>query len=135
MSKYLDKAKKCRTIDAANYNCAQAVAVSFAEDAGISEELACNIAANFGGGMRMASVCGAFSGGLIALGFFGLTDPSIAKEFARRIKEKHHDTLICAELLKINKELGREKKPHCDEMIYDCTQVVEDLLRENGKIK
>ena len=135
MSKYMEKAKECRTIGEPTYNCAQSVAVPFAEDAGISEELALKVAANFGGGMRMASICGAFSGGLIALGLFGLTDPSYAKDFAKRIKEKHHNTLVCSELLQINKEAGREKKPHCDEMVFDCTQAVEDILRENGKIQ
>lgn len=40
-----------------------------------------------------------------------------------------------AELLKINKEAGGEKKTHCDGMVLDCTQAVEDILRENGKVQ
>lgn len=134
MSKYVEKAKRFRTVVEPNYNCAQSVAVAFAEDAGVPEELVLNISANFGAGMRMDSVCGAFTGGLIALGLFGLTEPAVVKAFAEKIKENHHGTLICAELLRINKEQGGEKKPHCDALICECTQAVEDLLREYGKI-
>lgn len=134
MSKYIEKAKECRRIGEPTYNCAQSVACAFAEDALVTEELVKKVSANFGGGMRMASICGAFSGGLIALGLFGLTDPSYAKEFAKMIKDNHDGTLECALLLKKNKELGREKKPHCDEMVLECTAAVEEILRKNGKI-
>ena len=37
-------------------------------------------------------------------------------------------------LLKINKEQGREKKPHCDDMDFECVALVEEILKEKGKI-
>ena len=40
----------------------------------------------------------------------------------------------CASLLRVNKEQGREKKPHCDDMVFECVALVEALLKENGKI-
>ena len=52
MSKYLDRAKEIRTMTAPVYNCGQTVVLSFAEEAGISEETAAAICANFGGGLR-----------------------------------------------------------------------------------
>ena len=68
MSKYSDKAIALRNDPNTHYNCAQAVFMSFANEAGISDEQAFNISANFGSGMKMASVCGAITGGLMALG-------------------------------------------------------------------
>ena len=40
MSKYIDRAKALRAIEVPHYNCAQAVVVPFAEEAGLSEQMA-----------------------------------------------------------------------------------------------
>ena len=51
------------------YNCAQAVAVAFADLMGMDEKTAARLAAPFGGGMgRLREVCGAVSGMLLVLG-------------------------------------------------------------------
>lgn len=134
MSKYLEKAKELRGIETPHYNCAQSVLVPFAEDAGLSEEMAMKVSSNFGAGMRVASTCGAFTGGLIALGLFGVEDSAAIIRYTNRIKENHEGTIICSELLKINKEKGLEKKKHCDAMVYECLTAVEEILREEGKI-
>ncbi|MBQ9606890.1 MAG: C_GCAxxG_C_C family protein, partial [Lachnospiraceae bacterium] len=77
MSKYLDKAKELRAIVTPHYNCAQSVIVPFAEDAGVDTETAMTMGANFGGGMRVAGICGAITGGLMTLGLYGVDDPKI----------------------------------------------------------
>lgn len=135
MSVYLEKAKKLRAITEVHYNCAQAVIVPFAEDAGMTEDAAYNVAANFGAGMKMASVCGAITGGLMVLGLFGLDNAQIIASYYQQLKNNHEGFLDCGNLLRINHEAGREKKPHCDEMVYECVLLVENILRENGKIK
>ena len=84
--------------------------------------------------MKMASVCGAITGGLMALGLWGLEDPKTIGEYYRRLKASHDGLLDCASLLRVNKEQGREKKPHCDDMVFECVALVEALLKENGKI-
>ena len=134
MSKYMDRARELRAIVTPHYNCAQAVLLPFAPDAGVSEEQAYKLAANFGAGMKMASVCGAITGGLMALGLYGLEDPKTIGEYYRRLKANHDGLLDCASLLRVNKEQGREKKPHCDDMVFECVALVEALLRENGRI-
>ena len=91
MSKYLDRAKELRAITERHYNCAQSVIVPFAAAAGIDEETAYKFGANFGGGMKMGSVCGAITGGLMALGMLGLDDPADANAFCRAVKENHED--------------------------------------------
>lgn len=134
MSKYIDRAKELRAIASPHYNCAQSVLLPFAEELGIPEDLAMRVAANFGGGMKMASVCGAVTGGLMALGLCGMEDPKVLARFYRRVKEQHQGYLNCADLLRINKEAGREKKPHCDDMVYECVALVEEILGEQGKL-
>ena len=58
MSKYLDTAIELRAVTEVHYNCAQAVLVPFAKDAGLTPEQAYRIAANLGAGMKRGSACG-----------------------------------------------------------------------------
>ena len=134
MDKYLARARKLRANTTLPYNCAQAVLLPFAEDLGMSEEDVMRIAVHFGGGMKMGSVCGAVTGGLMALGLAGLDKPQIANAFCRKIRDNHEGMLDCKDLLKANAQRGGEKKPHCDGMVYELVSVVEDLLRRSGKI-
>ena len=131
---FLDRAKQLRNSTERHYNCAQATVVPFAEAAGIDEGTALKFAAGFGGGMKRGSVCGAVTGGIMALGLFGLDDPKTLGEFHRRIKANHSGCLDCTELLKMNAEAGLPKKPHCDDMVYESIGIVEELLKEAGKI-
>lgn len=133
-SKYLTRAEELRNARDRHYNCAQAALIPFAADAGLSEEAAYRIAANFGAGMKRASVCGAVTGGLMALGLFGLDDGAAVGEYYRRLRENHAGFLDCADLLRIDREKGGDKKTHCDGMVFECVSLVEELLRQRGKI-
>ena len=135
MSKYIEIAKQYFNDPTVHYNCAESTAVAFADAVGVARELVLDIAGNFGGGMRMASVCGAFSGGLIALGLFGLKSPEITREYTAKIKAKHDNTVICAEMLALSKQRGEEKHDHCQGLVLDCVAAVEEILRANGKIE
>lgn len=134
MSKYLDRAKELRAIVTPHYNCAQSVLLPFAPDAGLTEEQAMRLSANFGAGMKRAAACGAITGGLMVLGLFGVEDGRTIGAYHQRLRENHQGYLDCADLLRLNKEQGREKKPHCDDMVYECVALVEEILREKGKI-
>lgn len=135
MSRYYDKSVALRAVKEPHYNCAQAAVIPFAEDAGIDEKVAQSMAANFGGGMKRAATCGAVAGGLMVLGMYGIEDPKIINEYYKRIKNNHEGYLDCADLLRMNKEKGGEKKPHCDAMVYECVQLAEEILKEQGKIE
>lgn len=51
------------------YNCAQSVFSAFCEDLGIDQDAALKMACGFGAGMaRKGEVCGAVTGGILALG-------------------------------------------------------------------
>ena len=131
MSKYLDRARELRAAVAPHYNCGQSVLLPFAEAAGLTEAQAMGICANFGGGLKRAAACGAITGGLVALGLFGIDDPG---EYYRALRANHEGLLDCADLLRRNRELGGEKKPHCDALVFECVALVERLLRERGKL-
>lgn len=132
MSSLRKRAEELRAIVTPHYNCAQSVVLPFAEKCGIPEVTAMKFAAGFGGGMKRASVCGAVTGGLMALGLYGIDDPKRLGEYHRRLKERHSGCLDCADLLRMNAEAGGEKKPHCDAMVYECVELVEEILKEQG---
>ena len=129
-SKYLARARDLRASTTIHYNCGQSVILPFAGDMGLTEEQAMGICANFGGGLKRASACGAITAGIIVLGVFGI-EPA---EYYQALRANHDGMLDCADLLRRNKELGREKKPHCDGLVFECVSLVERILREHGKL-
>lgn len=134
MDTFLDRAAELRAIVTPHYNCAQSVVIPFAKAAGVSDETARRMAANFGGGMKRGSVCGAVTGGLMALGLFGVDDARTIGEYHRRLKQAHGGFLDCADLLRLNAESGGDKKAHCDAMVYECVALVEAILKEKGRL-
>ena len=131
MSKYLDRARELRAIVTPHYNCGQSVVVPFAEDAGLTEAQALGVCANFGRGLKREAACGAITGGLVILGLFGIDDPAAYYE---ALRARHEGMLECGELLRKNEALGRERKPHCDALVYEVVTLVEQILREAGKL-
>ena len=132
MSKYLDRAKEIRAIEIPHYNCTQGVLVPFAEDLGITEEQAYKIGANFGKGMKIGSVCGAVTGGLMVLGLAGVDDPVTVGAYLKAVRDHHEGMIDCKDLLRRNKEVGKNQKQHCDDMVYECLELVEQILKDKG---
>ena len=117
MGKYLERAKELRASNERHYNCTQAVVIPFSELLGIDEETAFRLGSNFGSGMRTGSVCGAITGGLMVLGMLGKDKPSDASGFIRRIRDNHDGM-----------QRGGNKKEHCDGMVYESVEILEELL-------
>lgn len=130
MSKYLDKAHELRAIVEPHHNCAQSVLMSFSGEIGITDEEAYKLAVNFGAGMKTASVCGAITGALMAMGLLGIDDPAAVKELFDAFKANHEGCIDCADLLKISKDKGEDKKAHCDNLVYECVSIVEKFLNK-----
>ena len=110
-----------------HYNCCQSVLVPFADACGLDRETAFRMGANFGSGMRHGSTCGAVTSALMVLGLAG-KGPDEATQFMRRFREKNQ-ALDCAGLLRMAKENGEERKPHCDRLVFDAVEILEDLLK------
>lgn len=128
MSTSLQRAQELRESTDVHYNCAQAVLIPFAEKAGYTEEQACAFAAAFGQGMQTGNLCGAFTGALMALGVLGAADHKTVVALTRRMRDNHDGTLACADLLRKNSQAGGKRKPHCDAMVYEAVQLVEELV-------
>lgn len=129
------------------YNCAQAVFSSFADVLDLSEDQACRIATGFGGGVaRHGEICGAVSGGVLALSTKfgrGVNDPKenmedvysktqeLVKEF-----EKRMGTVNCKKLLNECNLLTPEGQQEFIENGYGstvcilCVETVMDILEE-----
>ncbi|MCI9167563.1 MAG: C_GCAxxG_C_C family protein [Dorea sp.] len=92
------------------YDCSQVVLRHFANKLGITADEANRVAACFGGGMMLGSVCGAYTGALMAIGLkYGHSDPDgllqqkdimMAKtaQFKEKFVEKF-GTVECKELI------------------------------------
>lgn len=110
-----------------HFNCCQSVLVPFADACGLDRDTAFRMGANFGSGMHHGSTCGAVTSALMVLGLAG-KGPDEATQFMRRFREKNQ-ALDCAALLRMAKENGEERKPHCDRMVFDAVEILEDLLK------
>ncbi|MGB9713792.1 MAG: C-GCAxxG-C-C family protein [Candidatus Bathyarchaeales archaeon] len=94
------------------YNCAQSVLSTMCEFWNIKSELVPKIATPFGGGIGLrGSVCGALTGGVMAIGIkHGANEPSAKKhlkayELAGVVYtefQKRHGTVLCRELIGYN---------------------------------
>ena len=138
MSEYTDLAMARRKQLLPNgrpvYNCCQAVVSIFAERAGYDEQAALKAATVFRGGMQMGSVCGAVTGGLMALGLAGVDDSQTAAEYLQKIRQMREGMINCGDLLRVNAERGGEKMPFCNALICECVECVEEALRRTELI-
>lgn len=106
------------------YNCAQSVLLTMFEIWNGENELVPKIATAFGGGIgRCGSICGALTGGVMALGIkYGTNEPLLekrleaykrAQEFYKQF-ERQHGSVLCRELIGYNlsdpKELEEARK-------------------------
>ena len=132
MTEMMKRSHALRDDTTTHYNCAQAVLIPFAEKKGISAAQATAITANFGSGMRAGLTCGAITGGLMALGLYDAGDAEASAEFMRRMKGLHGGLSDCRDLLREEVHSPAEKKPHCDGMVYEAVEIVEEMLMARG---
>jgi C_GCAxxG_C_C family probable redox protein len=127
-----------------NYNCAQSVLLAMFEHWNGKNDLIPKIATAFGGGMgRCGSVCGALTGGMMALGIrFGTNEPSMEKrtetyELARKLFrrfEEENGSVLCRELIRYDlsdpKQLeeARERDAFEKKCVVFISKAVETLL-------
>jgi len=131
------------------FNCSQAVLTTFCEENGMATETALKISTCFGGGMRNGEVCGAVTGGLMAIGLkYGHSTQGddttktrayqLTREFTQQFKEKY-GTLLCRQLLGYDlsdpKQLAIIKEKQlfdtiCPQIIGNVVEMVEKTGRE-----
>ena len=126
-----------RALEAVNkkksgYNCAQAVACSYCDIAGIDEETMKNITQAFVVGMgSMEATCGALIGAAVVIGLVNKNKKDSfadAKTIITKFKEQNK-SVICKELKGIGTgEVLRE----CNDCVMDAAMFLEELLSEKS---
>lgn len=118
------------------FNCAQAVACSFAEDLGVSEEVLFSACEGFGLGMGgMEATCGAVSGAVMVAGFKNscgdLENPTtkaatyqLTREITKMFAEQN-GSLTCKALKGV--ETGKVLRS-CPDCIMDAAEIAEKVL-------
>lgn len=108
----MDRGMKAAQLFESGYNCAQSVAVAFADLIGMTEKQAARTVSAFGGGMsRLREVCGAVSGMFFVTGIlYGYDAPEdnegkkelykLVQEFAAQFREMGAGSIVCREILK-----------------------------------
>lgn len=112
------------------YNCAQAVACTYCEQAGLDEETAKNLTQGFAVGMggSMEATCGAIIGAVNVLGMIN-KNPQKTMQSARRIISRFKEqngTVICKELKGIADGVVKRE---CIDCVKDAALFLEDELK------
>ena len=113
------------------YNCAQAVACTYCDLAGIDEETARNLTQGFavGIGGSMEATCGAVIGAVNVLGLIN-KNPQKTMQGSRRIIQsfkEQNGTVICKELKGINDGIVKRE---CIDCVRDAAALLEAELPE-----
>ena len=134
------------------YNCAQSVALAYADITTLDEKMVATITASFGGGLgRLREVCGAVSGMAFVASFISpcpMADNAEAKkanyalvqEFAEQFRQKNGH-IVCRSLLGLDRPKDEPtpsartaeyyKKRPCAEYVYDAALIVGKYLQKN----
>ena len=132
-----------------HYHCSQAVLGAFAEELGISEELALKIGGCFGAGMNEGEVCGCVTGALMAIGLkYGQSKDNdyenrsksrnLCMEFYDKFKAEN-GSCICRDLL--GYDFGKpedtkyvhESKLYleiCPKLVESATRIAAELIKD-----
>jgi C_GCAxxG_C_C family probable redox protein len=150
----MTRAEKAVALHAAGSSCSQAAFTVFSEDLGIDSTLAHTLSTGFGGGLgRKGYVCGAVSGGVLALSMIygshtsGEQEKKSAtyQEVARFIDEieKKHGSSQCRTLLDgadLQTEEGKAKVKAeglgakvCNPLIVEVVEYIEKVLEREAK--
>lgn len=140
-----ERAEHAKTLFSEGYNCAQSVAMAYADITSLDEQMVATITASFGGGMgRLREVCGAVSGMAFVASFISpcptATDASAKKanyalvqEFAEKFRAQNGN-IVCRSLLGLDRPKDEptpsprtaeyyQKRP-CAEYVYDAALIV-----------
>lgn len=147
----MTRREKGEAIFKRGFNCAQSVAMAFADKMGLSENDASKLASPFGGGFgRMREVCGAVSGMLLVLGSVegnGTgTDNASKQALYEKVQALMHEfkdkngSYVCRELLSLSvansdptpekrTETYYKKRP-CALLVGDACEILENYFND-----
>ena len=113
-----------------SHNCAQAILHTYADIAGIDEELAMNIANAFGAGMgNMEGTCGGLVGAGLVLGMVNKDKAKSMKQMRQimtKFQERNRSTQ-CKQLKGVGTKIVLRESPDC---VADAAEFLEKELNE-----
>lgn len=125
-----EKCEKAVAKKHSGYNCAQAVACTFCEEAGLDDETMRNLMQGFGAGLAtMEGNCGAIAGAVAAAGMINKDQMNTFQD-ARLIMQQfmeQNGTVICKELKGI--ETGHVVRD-CDDCVRDAVRFLKEALQK-----
>ena len=144
-----ERAKRAKEFFNNGYNCAQSVALAYADITPLSEEMVATITASFGGGIgRLREVCGTVSGMAFLASFISpcptadnaeakKANYSVVQEFAEAFR-KQNGAIVCRTLLGLDHPKDEPtpsartaeyyKKRPCGDLVYDAALIVGKYL-------
>jgi C_GCAxxG_C_C family probable redox protein len=148
----VERAERAKAFFNEGYNCAQSVAMAFADITPLDEKMVATITASFGGGMgRLREVCGAVSGMAFVASFLSpcptadnanakKVNYALVQEFAEKFRQQN-GAIVCRELLGLDRPKDEPtpsprtteyyKKRPCAEYVYDAALIVGEYLANN----
>lgn len=144
----INRAEKAKNFFLEGYNCAQAVAMAFADLTDMSEETVAKLTIGFGGGMgRMREVCGAVSGAVFIMGaLYGDKSKQEVYSEIQKVAGKFREengSIVCRELLGLSisgadspvpekRTEGYYKKRPCAELVYMSAQILDEKIKQSN---
>ena len=144
-----ERAERAKHYFNSGYNCAQSVALAYADITNLDEEMVAKITASFGGGMgRLREVCGAVSGMAFLASFISpcpgadsaeakKANYALVQEFAEQFRQQNGN-IVCRSLLGLDcpkdeptpspRTAEYYRKRPCSEYVYDAALIVGNYL-------
>ena len=140
-----ERAQRAKAFFNEGYNCAQSVAMAYADITNLDEKMVATITASFGGGLgRLREVCGAVSGMAFVASFISpcptadnaeakKANYALVQEFAEQFRQQNGN-IVCRSLLGLDRPKDEptpsprtseyyQKRP-CAEYVYDAALIV-----------
>lgn len=137
------------------YNCSQSVALAFADEIGMNNDMIARLTGGFGGGMgRMREVCGTVSGtAFVFSALYGYSDPKDNETKAKLYNQiqkaagefkEENGSVVCRELLGLTKSGFDNPQPEkrtdnyykkrpCGELVKMSADILEKFVAENSQ--
>lgn len=147
-----ERAMRAKKYFQEGYNCAQSVALAYADITNLDESMVATITASFGGGMgRLREVCGAVSGMAFVASFVApcptadnaeakKANYALVQEFAEAFR-KQNGAIVCRTLLGLDcpkeeptpspRTAEYYKKRPCADLVYDAALIIGEYLANN----
>ena len=145
----VERAERAKALFNEGYNCAQSVALAYADITPLDEQMVATITASFGGGLgRLREVCGAVSGMAFVASFISPCPTAVdatakkqnyalVQEFAEKFRQQNGN-IVCRSLLGLDRPKDDPtpsartaeyyKKRPCAEYVYDAALIIGEYL-------